>query len=300
MSPQPEEARVPPLPTAHTTIQLKEMETQTDLMEWSEDEDQTEGHNPQAPPEWSSTSSTESGSGDTQTEDVDDGCESVIEKLSRGVSRLLRPHRIDRSTQTLKDPMVWETQKLAFDIIFYTTGKRSNKPSGDVMRCLRNSVAKMLDNHHIVFNGMMSRLKVNRDCDIERGFTTLAEELFTATVGDNSTSGIPSSSGPYPNGPAAIPSGVSWGKVIALYAFGARLALHCTAKGLDDMVLDIASSLAHFAVRKLTPFLRAHGGWATLCDAFPQQNDYEAKVWTSLLVTGVGLTTVAAFVALMR
>ena len=58
--------------------------------------------------------------------------ESVMERLSRGMSRLLRPHRIDRSTQTLKDPMVWETEKLAFDIVFFTTGKRSCKPSKSI------------------------------------------------------------------------------------------------------------------------------------------------------------------------
>ena len=152
------------------------------------------------------------------------------------------------------------------------------------MQCLRNNVQKMLSNHSMVFNSMMSKLRVDRDSDIERGFTTLAEELFT---GPGTTT-------------AGGGGGVSWGKVVALYAFGARLALYCKSEGLDDMVIDIAGSLAHFAVRKLTPFLRQHGGWPTLCVAFPLQSDYESKVWTSLLLTGVGLTTVAAFVALMR
>ena len=153
------------------------------------------------------------------------------------------------------------------------------------MQCLRNNVQKMLSNHSMVFNSMMSKLRVDRDSDIERGFTTLAEELFT---------------GPGTTTASAGGGGVSWGKVVALYAFGARLALYCKSEGLDDMVIDIAGSLAHFAVRKLTPFLRQHGGWPTLCVAFPLQSDYESKVWTSLLLTGVGLTTVAAFVALMR
>ena len=121
------------------------------------------------------------------------------------------------------------------------------------MQCLRDNVQKMLSNHSMVFNSMMSKLKVDRDSDIERGFTSLAEELFT--------------------GPGAGSGGVSWGKVIALYAFGARLALYCKSQGLDDMVIDIAGSLAHFAVRRLTPFLRQHRGWSTLCMAFPQQSD---------------------------
>ena len=58
-----------------------------------------------------------------------DNSEGVLEVLSRGVSRLLNPNYSDKSTQTLKDPLVWETEKLAFDIVFFTTGKRTNKPS---------------------------------------------------------------------------------------------------------------------------------------------------------------------------
>ena len=86
---------------------------------------------------------------------------------------------------------------LANNLSFHVAGD-------DVMRCLRNSVKKMLDNHHMVFNGMMSRLKIDRDCNIELGFTTLAEELFINTGSSTSN------------------HGVSWGKIIALYAFGAR------------------------------------------------------------------------------
>ena len=71
----------------------------------------------------------------SQLADFGEEGEGVMERLSRGVSRLLRPHRIDRSTQTLKDPMVWETEKLAFDIVFFTTGKRSNKPSESSQSC---------------------------------------------------------------------------------------------------------------------------------------------------------------------
>ena len=42
----------------------------------------------------------------------------------------------------------------------------------------------MLDNHSIVFNGMMTRLRIeenihqNGSCDFNKGFNDLAEELF--------------------------------------------------------------------------------------------------------------------------
>ena len=94
---------------------------------------------------------------------------------------------------------------------------------------------------------------------------------------------------------------VSWGKIVALFAFGARLAQHCSETlGKNDLVFDVATNLSDFAVRKLTPFLKQHGGWTTLCDAFPMENDYESKIWRTLLLTGIGLTTVAAIISLQR
>jgi len=214
--------------------------------------------------------------------------DSVIERLSKSVSRLLKPeslrNRIDRSTQTAKDPVVWETEKLAFDIVFYALGRRgsANSGEGDVIRCLRISVQKMLDNHSLVFNGMMTRLRIEEtiqqsgSCDFNKGFNDLAEELF-------------------------VQNEVSWGKIVALFAFGARLAQHCSETlGKNDLVFDVATNLADFAVRKLTPFLKQNGGWITLCYAFPMESDYESKIWRTLLLTGIGLTTVAAIISLQR
>ena len=104
----------------------------------------------------------------------------------------------------------------------------------------------MLDRHAIVFNGMMNRLKVDRNSDLKLGFHQLAEELFVSDV-------------------------VTWGKVVALFAFGARLAQHCGQNGHGDLVFDIATLLAQFAVDRLTPFLKEHGGWVSLACFLTEQ-----------------------------
>jgi len=39
---------------------------------------------------------------------------------------------------------------------------------------------------------------------------------------------------------------------------------------------------------------------ATLCEAFPQESDYESTIWKSLILTGMGLTAVATIIALNR
>jgi hypothetical protein len=209
------------------------------------------------------------------TDDDTSEADSVMDRLTRSVGRLFTMERRDRGTQTAKDPMTSETEKLAFDIVFFALGKRNSNSGDDVARCLRHSVTKMLDRHSIVFNGMMSRLKVDRNSDLKVGFNQLAEELF-------------------------IGREVTWGKIVALFAFGARLAQHCSQNNLSDLVFDIATLLGQYAVDKLTPFLREHGGWATLLEVFPLESDYESTIWKSLLFTGFGLTAVATILALNR
>lgn len=209
------------------------------------------------------------------TDDDTSEADSVMDRLTRSVGRLFTMEKRDRGTQTAKDPMTLETEKLAFDIVFFAMGKRNANSGDDVMRCMRHCVSKMLDRHSIVFNGMMNRLRVDRNSDLKIGFNQLAEELFVARE-------------------------VTWGKIVALFAFGARLAQHCSQNDLGDLVFDIATLLAQYSVDKLTPFLREHGGWATLCEAFPLENDYESTIWKSLLFTGMGLTAVATILALNR
>ena len=60
---------------------------------------------------------------------------------------------------------------------------------------------------------------------------------------------------------------VSWSKVVALFAFAARLAVFCReheSRIGADRVFDVAYVLAQFAVERLTPFLKRNGGWVRL------------------------------------
>ena len=59
--------------------------------------------------------------------------------------------------------------------------------------------------------------------------------------------------------------------IVALFAFGARLAQHCGQNGHGDLVFDIATLLAQFAVDRLTPFLKEHGGWVSLACFLTEQ-----------------------------
>ncbi|TRY67898.1 hypothetical protein TCAL_12083 [Tigriopus californicus] len=244
-----------------------------------EESTQTEGASSS---DWGSISSAASmglegsGEGGLSSDGGEASSSSVMARLSRGVvGRLFAPERQDRSTQTMKDPLTSETEKLAFDIVFFTIGRRTAKTSDEIVLCLRRSVQQMLDNHALVFNGMVSRLDLNSNSDLNQGFQDLANVLFSNNE-------------------------VTWNKIIALFAFAARLALYCDEHHFENKMFDVASNLSQCAIEHLTPFLRRHGGWATLCQAFPAESDYESKIWTSLVITGLGLTMFATFLAWQR
>merc|ERR1712059_142392 len=106
---------------------------------------------------------------------------------------------------------------------------------------------------------------MGRDVDFRQGFTEVAEELFRDAV--------------------------SWSKIVALFAFGARLGQHCReSPGLEDLVTEVAAS-------RLTPFVREQGGWDTLCTVFPVERDVESQLWRGLLVLGLSLGLATAFLA---
>ena len=181
------------------------------------------------------------------------------------------------------DPVMAETDRLAHFAVFHALESRSRGffKSSQTEVCLKSCVEKMLERHSMVFGGMMVRLNIDREVNFREGFSEVAEELFRDAV--------------------------SWSKIVALFAFGARLGQHCRQTGMGDLVEEVASSLASFARERITPFVREEGGWVSnghltitndnkplfqsrLCSVFPQEEDYESQVWQGLVLVGVGLT----------
>jgi len=165
------------------------------------------------------------------------------------------------------DPVLVETDRLAHFAVFHALDSscgRSFFKSSQTEICLKNCVEKMLERHSMVFGGMMVRLNIDREVNFREGFSEVAEELFKDAV--------------------------CWSKIVALFAFGARLGQHCRQKGMGDLVDEVAISLASFAKERITPFVREEGGWSRLCSVFPLEEDYESQVWQGLVLVGVGLT----------
>lgn len=61
-----------------------------------------------------------------------------------------------------------------------------------------------------------------------------------------------------------IAMGITWGKVVAIYAVAAGLAVDCVRQGHPVVVHTIVDSLGEFARRRLVPWLRKRGGWGDI------------------------------------
>ena len=145
------------------------------------------------------------------------------------------------------DQVMAETERLAYFAVVHaldlnsfhgssSTGSAQSTNSQTEL-CLQTCVVKMLERHAMVFTGMMQRLNIDRSVNFSQGFRDIAEELFKDAV--------------------------SWSKIVALFAFGARLGEHCRANNMEDLVEDVALSLADFAKERITPFILEEGGWVS-------------------------------------
>lgn len=58
-----------------------------------------------------------------------------------------------------------------------------------------------------------------------------------------------------------FPEGVTWGKVVSLYAVAGALAVDCVRHGHPAMVHTIVDCMGEFVRKSLTSWLKRRGGW---------------------------------------
>lgn len=57
------------------------------------------------------------------------------------------------------------------------------------------------------------------------------------------------------------PTGITWGKVVSLYAVAAGLAVDCVRQAQPAMVHTIVDCLGEFVRKTLVTWLKRKGGW---------------------------------------
>ncbi|XP_067309988.1 bcl-2-related ovarian killer protein homolog B [Pseudorasbora parva] len=78
--------------------------------------------------------------------------------------------------------------------------------------------------------------------------------------------------------------GITWGKVVAIYAVAAGLAVDCVRQGHPVMVHIIVDSLGEFARRSLVPWLKKRGGWGDISKCVVNTDSRAHAHWLSTAV----------------
>ncbi|XP_039533954.1 bcl-2-related ovarian killer protein homolog B [Pimephales promelas] len=81
-----------------------------------------------------------------------------------------------------------------------------------------------------------------------------------------------------------ISKGITWGKVVAIYAVAAGLAVDCVRQGHPVMVHTIVDSLGEFVRRSLVPWLRKRGGWGDISKCVVNIDSKAQAHWLSTAV----------------
>ncbi|KAM8727438.1 bcl-2-related ovarian killer protein homolog A-like [Acanthopagrus latus] len=93
-------------------------------------------------------------------------------------------------------------------------------------------------------------------------------------------------------------TGITWGKVVAMYAVAGALAVDCVRQGHPSTIHIIVDSLGQFVRKFLAPWLKRRGGWAEISKCVVKKDLTPEHSWLSSSIDSLKyfLTTVYVYV----
>ncbi|XP_053543312.1 bcl-2-related ovarian killer protein homolog B isoform X1 [Ictalurus punctatus] len=78
--------------------------------------------------------------------------------------------------------------------------------------------------------------------------------------------------------------GITWGKVVAIFAVAGGLAVDCVRQERAAVVHTIEESLGEFVRKSLVPWLRRRGGWGDILKCVRNVENRTQTHWTSSVI----------------
>ncbi|GFO38894.1 Bcl-2-like protein 1 [Plakobranchus ocellatus] len=210
----------------------------------------------------------------------------VLDQPGHGLNDIAKVTN-DESTQTYAtsqlDSVRRTAEVMAQDVVVNFDLDSPKKPPNRHCKTMRRTVKELSDRHDMVFKGMVNRLKPTESNSFQT-FVIVADEIF-----DDGQ--------------------VNWGRIVAVYAFAARLAkfhrdnstssdsINQTVGGKISYQEKIALFVGKYVATKLGQWVLDHGGWDAFVEYFPDQGEFEEKMWKGVLFTAIGLGALATVVA---
>jgi hypothetical protein len=171
------------------------------------------------------------------------------------------PSSVDATTQHPDDPeQVHVAQVLAFDYVLsrleaadYDWVDCPQLPPPDRVRLAMRTMGESFEMTYArILDSMIAQLHIDHTT-VYPAFVALSKELFRDAV--------------------------NWGRIVALFAFGGKLAVHCARNGMptqhartththiagmSERVINIAQWVQIFVSTELRPWIDANGGWVSV------------------------------------
>lgn len=137
-------------------------------------------------------------------------------------------------------PTAQQAQALAKDFIAYRLGK-GPIPSSPTAATLRKLADKIEEQYPSLLSHLCHKLNITRTTAYPT-FVEIASEVFV--------------------------DGINWGRIVALFAFGGKLAVYCDQHHLQDLVVSVTEWIGRY-VGGLSEWIEDHGGWVRNTFSFP-------------------------------
>ncbi|KAL5004542.1 hypothetical protein ScPMuIL_017998 [Solemya velum] len=157
-----------------------------------------------------------------------------------------------------------EAEVIAMYVIKAFNSGGDRQPPNRTCKTMLRTVKELSSRHDIVLKGMVNKLNVTEN-NVFHTFVSVADEIFEDGQ-------------------------MNWGRVVAVYAFAARLAGRCNKDCLQsDWAGKISSYVGEYVGNKLGRWIVDNNGWEYFCNYFQERGALEDKLWNGLLHTAVGL-----------
>ncbi|CAB1442500.1 unnamed protein product [Pleuronectes platessa] len=95
-------------------------------------------------------------------------------------------------------------------------------------------------------------------------------------------------------------TGITWGKVVSMFAVAGALAVDCVRQGRGTNVQIIVDSLGQFVRKFLVPWLKRRGGWAELTKCVVKKELIPEQPWLSSVVESLKYFLTTMYVYIMK
>ncbi|KAM6919669.1 bcl-2-related ovarian killer protein homolog B-like isoform 1-T2 [Lycodopsis pacificus] len=95
-------------------------------------------------------------------------------------------------------------------------------------------------------------------------------------------------------------TGVTWGKVVSMYAVAGALAVDCVRRGHPSTVHILVDGLGQFVRKFLVPWLKRRGGWAEISKCVLKKEVTPQHHWLSSVIESLKYFLTTVYVYIMK